>query len=117
MLTVDTSQCVRVAERDDGSVVGWAHAAEQMVLESGLRCELLGLVVSQSGRGAGVGRALVGAVEEWAAGRSLPVVSLRCNEVRTDAHAFYARLGYEHAKTQRALRKRLDDAHAGEPMA
>ena len=116
-LTADPAQCVRVAEDPGGSVIGWAHAAEQMVLESGLRCELLGLVVTAAERRSGAGRALVGAIEEWAEGRRLPVVSLRCNEIRTAAHQFYARLGYEHAKTQRAFRKRLPGADASAPMA
>ena len=116
-LTADPAQCVRVAEDIGGSVIGWAHAAEQMVLESGLRCELLGLVVTAAQRDAGAGRALVAAIEEWAEERSLPVVSLRCNEIRTAAHQFYARLGYEHAKTQRAFRKRLPGADASAPMA
>ena len=117
VLAADPAQCVRVAEDADGSVIGWAHAAEQMVLESGLRCELLGLVVAAAGRRSGAGRALVAAIEQWAAERHLPVVSLRCNEIRTAAHAFYARLGYDHAKTQRAFRKRLPGADASAPMA
>lgn len=117
LLAADPKQCVRVAQDAGGSVIGWAHAAEQMVLESGSRCELLGLVVASARRRSGAGRALVAAVEEWAEERRLPVVSLRCNEVRTAAHEFYARLGYEHAKTQRAFRKRLPGADAGAPMA
>ncbi len=103
----DPSQCVRIAADEAGAVVGWAHAAEQLVLESGPRCELLGIVVDASARGAGAGRALVSAVETWAAGRQLPVIVLRCNVLRTEAHAFYGRLGFERAKTQTVLRKRL----------
>lgn len=117
VLAADPAQCVRVAQDAGGAVIGWAHAAEQIVLESGPRCELLGLVVAATARRSGAGRALVAAIEEWAAERRLPVVSLRCNEIRADAHAFYARLGYEHAKTQRAFRKRLPSADAGAPMA
>jgi len=117
VLAADPAQCVRVAEDAAGAVIGWAHAAGQMVLESGPRCELLGLVVTAAARRSGTGRALVLAIEEWAVERGLPVVSLRCNEIRTEAHAFYARLGYEHAKTQRAFRKRLPGADPGAPMA
>ena len=116
-LLPDPAQCVRVAEDPAGTVIGWAHAAEQLVLETGPRCELLGLVVSATGRGRGAGRALVAAVEAWAAERRLPIVSLRCNVVRTAAHGFYARLGYGQVKTQLALRKRLGGNGPGGPTA
>jgi GNAT superfamily N-acetyltransferase len=117
LLLADRSQCVLVAEHADRGIIGWAHAAEQVVLESGTRCELLGLVVTAAERGAGAGRALVSAVEAWAAARGIPVVSLRCNIIRSTAHAFYAELGYEAAKTQLAFRKRLDTSEPAGPMA
>jgi len=117
ILLADRTQCVLVAEHGDRGIIGWAHAAEQVVLESGTRCELLGLVITAAERGAGGGRALVSAVEAWAAARDIPVVSLRCNIVRKAAHAFYARLGYEAAKTQLAFRKRLDPSEPAGPMA
>jgi GNAT superfamily N-acetyltransferase len=113
LLLSDEAQCVRVACNDSGSVTGWIHAAEQMVLESGRRCEILGLVVADAVRGAGIGRHLLDEVERWAAARGLSVVSLRCNVVRTDAHRFYARAGYGAAKTQTAFRKLLGSGPHG----
>lgn len=106
-LVPDPTQCVRVAEIDGGTVVGWVHAAHQVVLESGPRCELLGLVTAPEARGTGLGRALVEAVEAWARSRALPLVSLRCNVVRADANGFYEHLGYRLAKTQHAYRRAL----------
>jgi GNAT superfamily N-acetyltransferase len=113
----DPSQCVRVAAGPDGAVLGWAHAARQVLLESGERCELLGLVTAAEARGSGVGRALVEAVERWARDEGLPLVSLRCNVVRTAAHGFYEHLGYRRAKTQHAFRKALVADAATRPMA
>ena len=75
-----------MAETESG-VVGWVHGTEQELLESGQRCEILGLVVDPAYRSQGVGRRLVTAVEQWA-----------------------ARLGYVRAKTQHAYPKALSGA-------
>jgi GNAT superfamily N-acetyltransferase len=117
VLADDPAQCVRVAESHEGTVLGWAHAARQMLLESGHRCELLGLVTAPTARGSGVGRALVEAVEVWARAEALPLVSLRCNVIRAEAHGFYEHLGYQRTKTQHAFRKPLIPAASAWPMA
>jgi GNAT superfamily N-acetyltransferase len=105
---------VLVAETAPGRVVGWLHGAEQELLESGRRCEILGLVVDESQRARGVGRRLVQAVEAWAAARGLDRMAVRSNVARAESHPFYERLGYVRAKTQHAYRKRLDGGpHAG----
>ncbi|SRR6266542_1490507 len=102
-----TEHIVLVGEVAPGRIVGWLHGAEQELLESGRRCEILGLVVDAGYREQGVGRQLVAAVEEWAAKRHLEQMVVRSNVVRTEAHPFYERLGYVRAKTQHAYRKRL----------
>jgi ribosomal protein S18 acetylase RimI-like enzyme len=88
-------------------VMGWVHAAEQELLDSGRRCEILGLVVAAEARGRGVGRQLVLAVEEWAAERGLDQLTVRSNIVRAESHPFYERLGFVRLKTQHAYRKQL----------
>jgi GNAT superfamily N-acetyltransferase len=98
---------ILVAAGPRNGVVGWLHGAEQELLESGRRCEILGLVVHAGHRGHGVGRRLVAAVEQWAAGRGLEEVTVRSNVVRPEAHPFYERLGYRRIKTQHAYRKPL----------
>jgi ribosomal protein S18 acetylase RimI-like enzyme len=100
-------EAVLVAVTEDGAAVGWVHAAEQELLESGRRCEILGLVVHAAHRGRGAGRKLVAEVEAWAAGRGLELVTVRSNVARTESHPFYERLGYVRTKTQHAYRKRL----------
>lgn len=100
-------EVVLVAELAPGEAVGWIHGSEQRLLESGRRCELLGLVVDRGQRGRGVGRHLVAAVERWAAARGLDLMAVRSNVARTESHPFYERLGYVRVKTQHAYRKRL----------
>ena len=100
-------EVVLVAVGPQGAVIGWAHAAEQRFLESEAGCELLGLVVDRARRRAGIGRLLVAAVEEWAAGRGLGRMSVRSNATRSESHPFYERLGYERVKTQHVYRKPL----------
>lgn len=117
ILLTDPTQCVRVAEAVDGRVVGWAHAAHQVVLESGDRCELLGLVTASAARGTGIGRLLVETIERWARDRRLPLVSLRCNVTRAAARGFYEHLGYQQVKTQHAFRKSLGGAADARPVA
>jgi len=87
------------------SVVGWIHATEQLVLESGPSCEILGLVVDANQRGHGIGRQLVKQVEEWAIDRGLRQITVRSNIIRAESHPFYERLGYARVKTQHAYRK------------
>jgi GNAT superfamily N-acetyltransferase len=100
-------QVVFVADAPPGEVVGWVHGSEQQLLESGRRCELLGLVVDARVRSRGVGRRLVTAVEEWARARGLEQMAVRSNVARTESHPFYERLGYARVKTQHAYRKRI----------
>jgi ribosomal protein S18 acetylase RimI-like enzyme len=100
-------ELVLVAEIGPGHVVGWLHGGERELLESGRRCEILGLVVDMSHRGRGVGRRLVEAAETWASARGLDQMAVRSNVARAESHPFYERLGYVRAKTQHAYRKRL----------
>ena len=106
-LLASSQDIVLVAESATGETVGWLHGAEQELLESGRRCEILGLVIDPEHRGQGISRCLVAAVEAWARARDLKQMTVRSNVVRTESHPFYERLGYARAKTQHAYRKRL----------
>lgn len=107
VVLADSEQVVYVAEAA-GRVLGWIQAALYFTLESGAAVELRGLVVDEKHRGTGVGRALLRQAELWALERKIPVVRLRCNVIRTGAHAFYKRLGYSLVKTQHAFRRQLE---------
>jgi GNAT superfamily N-acetyltransferase len=104
-LAASDRDAVLVAELPGAGVVGWIHAAEQELLESGRRCEILGLVVGVAVRRAGAGRALVAAVDTWAAGRGLREITVRSNVARAESHPFYERLGFIRHKTQHVYRR------------
>ncbi len=53
------------------------------------------LVVDETARRTGVGTSLMGAAETWARTHGARAVVLNSAEHRSDAHAFYERLGYE----------------------
>jgi GNAT superfamily N-acetyltransferase len=111
-LLASEDQAVYVATDPNGEVVGWIHGAEQLLVESGARCEILGLVVDEVLRRSGIGRQLVAAAEQWALGRGLSEVSVRSAVSRTESHPFYEQLGYERVKSQHVYRKRLAAAGA-----
>src|SRR5262245_31401516 len=70
------SHFVAVAEVSSG-VVGWVAAERRLLLESGERAEIVGLVVSARSRRTGVGAALVRAAEDWARSQGLGVLGVR----------------------------------------
>lgn len=96
---------LRVAESPAGEVIGWVHAEQRQILESGAWCEIMGLVVDAAHRGHGAGRTLVAEVESWARDRGLRTVKVRSNVTREESHPFYQRLGYARLKTQHVYLK------------
>ncbi len=110
-LLADERQLVVVAE-DDGNVVGWLQATAGLVLESGFRVEIVGLVVAAAARRRGVGRELVHRAETWAVGVGARVLVVRSNIARTESHRFYPALGFTAAKTQHVYRRILPAASA-----
>ena len=63
------------------------------------------LVVREDARGSGVGRKLLEAAEEALRERDCGMVEITSNDRLEDAHAFYARMGYE--RTSVRLKKEL----------
>ena len=107
-LLASPSHFIAIAENALG-VVGWVAAERRVLLESGERGEIVGLIVDPEVRRSGIGRALVNAAENWAIERQLGVISVRSNVARIESHPFYEQLGYERRKTQHAYAKRLPD--------
>ena len=100
---------VVLAVVDDATVGGWIQAHAAGYLESGLRVDIVALVVSTSFRRKGIGRLLVHEIEHWAATVGADLIAVRSNTQREESHLFYPALGYATVKTQVAYRKRLSD--------
>jgi GNAT superfamily N-acetyltransferase len=97
---------VVVAELED-QVVGLAHLHVSPSIEyEQPAAKLSALVVDESHRGAGIGRALVEAMEREAGARRCALLFLTTAAQREDAHEFYRRLGLE--ETGKRFAKRLD---------
>jgi N-acetylglutamate synthase-like GNAT family acetyltransferase len=80
-----------------GTVVGLAALHVSPSLECDAPAgKLAAIVVDEAHRGTGVGRTLVQAMEEEARERGCGVFFLTTAERRSDAHAFYERLGLEY---------------------
>jgi GNAT superfamily N-acetyltransferase len=90
----------------DGRVVALSRLQVSPALEyDGLVGKLGALVVDERHRRRGIGRALVQAVEEEARHRGCVLLFLTTADRRKDAHAFYARIGYQ--ETGRRFAKTL----------
>ena len=108
LLQVDgqSGHAVYVAEVD-GKLIGWIHVFVNHSLVADTPAEIAGLVVDESHRGRGVGRVLMEQAERWAMEHGCHSVRLRSNVLRSRAHVFYERMGYQTIKTQKAFCKEL----------
>jgi GNAT superfamily N-acetyltransferase len=102
----ETEEALFVAEKD-GRVVGWTSCGIADHFYTPLYAEISGLVVDAAERGAGIGARLIAEVEAWARGKGVEILRLRANAIRTEAHRFYLREGFEKKKTQIVFEKRL----------
>jgi GNAT superfamily N-acetyltransferase len=89
----------------EDQIVGWIDAAMERHLQSPASAVIGGLVVREDLRGLGVGRHLCVEVEQWARSRSVPLVRVRSQIKREDAHRFYLRDGYRKVKTSLVFEK------------
>jgi GNAT superfamily N-acetyltransferase len=81
----------------DGETVGLATGhIRHMINHAAPIGQLSLLVVDETRRSRGVGRLLVEAVEHWARERGCHRIVVTTALRRTDAHAFYERIGYQH---------------------
>jgi GNAT superfamily N-acetyltransferase len=88
-----------VAVSDD-KAVGWIGVAQTILIESLPYCEINGLVIDESYRGKGIGKALIEKAKQWAKEKDNSKIKLRCNIIRTETHLFYQHLGFKDVKKQ-----------------
>ena len=98
----DSQHMIYVAVADS-AVAGWIHAFITARLESGIFCEIAGMVVSEKYRGKGIGRMLVQHIKDWCHAEKVPVLRVRCNEKRKETHQFYMAQGFRELKTQKVF--------------
>jgi len=93
-----TDPHIRVIVAMDGSdVIGLATIHIRQALNHAAPLgQLTLLVVDEAWRGRGVGRALVDATEAWTRGKQCTRLIVTTALRRTDAHAFYEKIGFAH---------------------
>jgi GNAT superfamily N-acetyltransferase len=96
----------------DGRPVAWIHMLLSEYVEAAAFVVIGGLVVDRAYRKQGIGRHLLARAEEWAARNDCSVVRLSSSVTRTEAHAFYQRVGYVNLKTQYSFAKPIGSASA-----
>jgi GNAT superfamily N-acetyltransferase len=106
IISGNEGHAVFVAEKG-GQVIGWVHVYLHSLLICDREAEITSLVVDETQHGAGIGRMLVQAAEEWAREHGCVNVCVPCNVIRSKAHEFYRRMGYDIMKTQHYFRKKM----------
>jgi GNAT superfamily N-acetyltransferase len=88
-------QAIVVVAELDGRIAGLAAAQIHYAIQADEpQAWLMVLVVDETARGAGVGKALVAHVEAWARREGAHKISLPTHTRRESAHRFYEHLGY-----------------------
>ena len=88
-----------------GQLAGYVHACDYDTLYFPHMKNIMGIAVSGEHRQQGIGRALLTAVEQWAAETGAEGIRLTSGEARTDAHEFYRRCGYVSHKNSKNFQK------------
>ena len=97
------------AEEADGSLAAFLHVYGRAALEKPPEAVVQALVVRDSLRGKGVGRAMMALAERWARDAGYRYVSLGSQVSRDGAHAFYEGIGYARYATSHQFRKTVGD--------
>ncbi|MDE6030946.1 MAG: GNAT family N-acetyltransferase [Oscillospiraceae bacterium] len=90
-----------------GRVVGYIHACDYDVLYAPHMKNIMGIAVSSDHRRGGIGKALMSAVEQWAAETGAEAIRLNSGKTREGAHAFYRSIGFNGDKEQLNFKKYL----------
>ena len=99
-------QAVLVAE-SDGKLIGCASTSTMIVLHRPAPVGRISMmVVDEGSRGKGIGAQLAAAAERLLADKGCQLVEVTSNLRRTDAHAFWERLGYERTSARFAKQVR-----------
>jgi GNAT superfamily N-acetyltransferase len=103
-----TDAAVFVATDENDEPIGWCHVEMRRTLVEPMSALVLGLVIGEGQRSAGIGTELLTAAERWARARGCRQLVVATRVTRERAHRFYLREGYEVSKTSYFLTKALD---------
>ena len=106
-ITATNGNGIFVALNNGQTVIGWMHVHVVDRLEVGRYADIGGIVVAETMRGRGAGRALMLCAETWARERGFDCVKLSSGAHRIDAHAFYEHIGYRNIRTSYRFEKIL----------
>jgi len=104
---LETKQETILVAVHEEEVIAWIGMMQTVQLTTGPMAEITGLIVDAAWQRKGVGRLLVEKAKEWSRKRNLPVLRVRSNLRRSDAHDFYNGLGFTTLKDQRVFETRL----------
>lgn len=91
---IGPDQAVFVAEDMDGRAIGFAAVARQEEFTGEAQAYVGERAVVESAEGAGVGQALLAAVEDWARSRNLAPIVLDTGAANVRARRFYGKRGF-----------------------
>ncbi len=97
----DQRTCLLVAAFDQDTVIGYVHMTDYDTLYFGHLKNVLAIAVFTEFRRRGAATKLLTAGEQWARDTGAVGIRLVSGENRTEAHAFYERMGYTLRKMQK----------------
>jgi len=92
---------------NDEKLLGYIHLVHSLRLSSEPFIEIAAIVVEQSVRHKGIGKALIEKTEKWAKNREFDFIRIRSNIIREDAHQFFYHQGFKKLKTQDVFFKEM----------
>jgi GNAT superfamily N-acetyltransferase len=84
-------------------IFGWLHGFIAIRLESLPFAEIGGLIVDKNHQKQGIAKNLIQEFVHWIKSKNIEKVRVRCNEIRTETHFFYEKLGFIENKTQKVF--------------
>jgi GNAT superfamily N-acetyltransferase len=106
-LSGEVRESLLCAVNEQDAPLGFIHLSLGLSFVAPPAVRVAALVVARHCRGQGIGRLLMEHAERWAMHRQIRFVSLTSNEKRSDAHAFYERLGYSNLKSSFRFQKQV----------
>ena len=92
---------------DDQKLFGYIHLVHSLRLSSEPFIEIAAIVVEETSRNMGIGKALVNETEKWAKNKGFDYIRIRSNIIRDDAHQFFYHKGFKRLKTQDVFFKEM----------